>query len=196
MSNLFSMDGPCAPTTFDEGFTASALIRRATGHHRRRPDSSLSYACLVNRSVVHLSPCSRKSSQVGPKTYHQTGPNTALGMQSNFGVRVGRHKACPYRGHGGRLRGTTRMGDRRHRQYAGDAAPTWHDVGGGRCGGSPPAQGRAEGPTAQLQWTVISGQRRRHLPCSGTRIGFSLAVTRGVGNFTPNLDCTPALGNC
>ena len=30
-------------------------------------------------------------------------------------------------------------------------------VYGGRCGGNPPAQGRAEGPTAQLQWSVISG---------------------------------------
>ena len=30
-------------------------------------------------------------------------------------------------------------------------------VYGGRCGGNPPAQGRAEGPTAQLQSSVISG---------------------------------------
>ena len=28
---------------------------------------------------------------------------------------------------------------------------------GGRCGGISPAQGRAEGPTAQLQWSVVSG---------------------------------------
>ena len=36
-------------------------------------------------------------------------------------------------------------------------------VYGGRCGGNPPAQGRAEGPTAQLQWSVISGQFLRQL---------------------------------
>ena len=29
--------------------------------------------------------------------------------------------------------------------------------GGGRCGGAAPAQGRAEGPTAKLQWIVKSG---------------------------------------
>ena len=58
-------------------------------------------------------------------------------VQSNVGVRVGRHKACPYRGHGGRLRGTTRVGDRWHRQYAGDAAPTWHGVWGALRGESP-----------------------------------------------------------
>ncbi len=28
----------------------------------------------------------------------------------------------------------------------------------GRCGGAAPAQGRAEGPTAQLQWSVVSGR--------------------------------------
>ena len=31
-------------------------------------------------------------------------------------------------------------------------------VSGGRCGGNPPAHGRAEGPTAQLQWLVVSDQ--------------------------------------
>ena len=59
------------------------------------------------------------------------------GVQSSFGVRVGRHKACPYRGHGGRIRGTTRVGARWHRQYAGDSAPTWHGVWGALRGESP-----------------------------------------------------------
>ena len=68
-----------------------------------------------------------------------------------------RHKACPYGGHGGRLRGTMWVSERWYRQHARYTAPTWHGVGG-RCGGNPPAQGRAEGPTAQLQWSVISGQ--------------------------------------
>ena len=92
------------------------------------------------------------SATVGMKSpsdhlHPQSGPHP-VGVQSSFRVRVGRHKDCPYRGHGGRLRGTRWVGDRRHRQDAGDAAPTWHGVGG-RCGGNPPAQGRAEGPTAQ-----------------------------------------------
>ena len=69
-------------------------------------------------------------------------------VQFTFGVRVGRPCACPYRGHGVRLRGTTWVGDRWHRHYAGDAAPTWHGVWGA-LQGNPPAQGRAEGPTAQ-----------------------------------------------
>ena len=68
-----------------------------------------------------------------------------VGVQFNFGVRVGRHQACPYRGHGGRLGGTTWVGDRRRRQYAGGVAPTWHGVGG-RCGGNPPHKG---GPKAR-----------------------------------------------
>ena len=42
-----------------------------------------------------------------------------------------------------------------------DSTPaTWRQrgvVSGGRCGGNPPAQGRAKGPTAQLQWSVVSG---------------------------------------
>ena len=38
---------------------------------------------------------------------------------------------------------------------------------GGRCGGDSPAQGRAEGPTVQLQWSVISGQRWRGLFTTG-----------------------------
>ena len=73
--------------------------------------------------------------------------------------------------------------------------------GGGRCGGNPPAQGRAEGPTAQLQWSVRrrfsslvftrGGQRGRRLRYSGTLLGLSLVFTRGVRDFTPSLDCTP-----
>ena len=62
----------------------------------------------------------------------------------------GRHKACPYGGGAGV--GTP---------VAVSTGPIVHDgraYDGGRCGGSPPAQGRAEGPTAQLQWSVIRGQ--------------------------------------
>ncbi len=61
---------------------------------------------------------------------------------------------------------------------------------GGRCGGNPPAQGRAEGPTARNcsgQWSVISGQRRLRLPCSGQRIDASLVIHRGVREFPPIL---------
>ena len=58
-------------------------------------------------------------------------------------------------------------------------------------GGIPPAQGRAEGPTApELQWSVISGQRGRRLSGSETRTGFSLVVTGGGRKFTPILGCT------
>ena len=82
-------------------------------------------------------------------------------MQFNFGVRVGRHKACPYRGHGGRFRGTTWVGERRRRQYAGDAAPTWHGVGGALRGESPRTrEGRRPDRTTAVvggQWSVLSG---------------------------------------
>ena len=64
----------------------------------------------------------------------------------------------------------------------------------GRCGGTPPAQGRAEGPTAQRQWIVGCCQKRRRLPCSGSRIGYGLVVTRGIRKFTPILDYTPSSG--
>ena len=63
---------------------------------------------------------------------------------------LGRHKACPYDGGAG-VR--TRV--------AVSTVPIVHDdraYDGGRCGGNPPAQGRAEGPTAQLQSSVISGE--------------------------------------
>ena len=46
-------------------------------------------------------------------------------------------------------------------QVGGSTVPIVHEGGaceGGRCGGNPPAQGRAEGPTAQLQWSEISGE--------------------------------------
>ena len=111
-------------------------------------------------------------------------------VRSNFGVRVGRHKACPYRGHGGRLRGTKWVGDRWHRQQARYTAPTWHGVWGALRGESPRTREGRRPDRTELQWSVISSQRRWQLRCSGTRIGFSLVVTRGVGKFTPNLDCT------
>jgi len=52
-------------------------------------------------------------------------------------------------------------------QVGGGALSACHDGGkepatwvarAGRCGGAAPAQGRAEGPTAQLKWSVVSGQ--------------------------------------
>ena len=56
---------------------------------------------------------------------------------------------------------------------------------GGVAGGFPPHKG---GPKARPH--NCSGQRRREPHCSGTRNGLSLAVTRGVRDFTPSLDCT------
>ncbi len=79
-------------------------------------------------------------------------------VESKFGERVGRHKACPYRGHGGRLRGTTWVGDRRYRQYGGDAAPTWHGVGGALRGESPRTREGRRPDRTELQWSVISSQ--------------------------------------
>ncbi len=76
-------------------------------------------------------------------------------MQFIFGVRVGRHKACPYRGHGGRFRGTTWVGDRWHRQHAGDAAPTWHGVRGALRGESPRTR---EGRRPDRTTAVVSDQ--------------------------------------
>ncbi len=64
-----------------------------------------------------------------------------------------------------------------------------HVFGGGRCGGAAPAQGRAEGPTAQKavvsdQWLVISGW----LPELGTDRGF--VAGRGRRELTPILAFT------
>ena len=42
------------------------------------------------------------------------------------------------------------------RHFAGEEYTRWR-VRAGRCGGAAPAQGRAEGPNAQLQWSVVSG---------------------------------------
>ncbi len=47
---------------------------------------------------------------------------------------------------GGRLRGTTRVSDRRHRRNAGVEAPTWHGLQGALRGESPPHEG---GPQAR-----------------------------------------------
>ena len=63
---------------------------------------------------------------------------------------------------------------------------------GGVAGGVPPHKG---GPKARPHRTaVVSDQGRRHLRCSGTRIGFRLVVSRGVGKFTPNLDRPVPIG--
>ena len=80
-----------------------------------------------------------------------------FGVQSNFGERVGRHMACPY------LITADGLAARRGWATGGiDSRPATRRqrgmVSGGRCGGNPPAQGRAEGPTAELQWSVVSGE--------------------------------------
>ena len=79
-------------------------------------------------------------------------------VRSNLGVRVVRHKACPYRGHGGRLGGATWVGDRCYRQYAGDAAPTRHGVRGALRGEAPRTrEGRRPDRTTAVvsdQWSV------------------------------------------
>ena len=71
---------------------------------------------------------------------------------------LGRHKACPYGGHGGRIRGTGWVGDRWHRQYTGDATPTWHGVRGALRGESPRTREGRRPDRPELQWSVISSQ--------------------------------------
>ncbi len=107
-------------------------------------------------------------------------------VRSSFGVRVGRHKACPYGGHGGRLGGTMWVGDRRHRQYAGDAAPTWHGVGGGVAGGVPPHKG---GPKARPlncsgRWSVVSGRWSVRLRNAGGE-GLAPGTVKGTHKGRP-----------
>ena len=69
--------------------------------------------------------------------------------------------------------------------------------GGGRCGGNPPAQGRAEGPTAQKQERVK--RREEHLGSLQSksqdgmwlrRCGFSSAAKKGDTKRHNNLGCT------
>ena len=67
-----------------------------------------------------------------------------------FREAQGRHRACPYSGGAG-------VGHRSQSQTF-QLSTNGRAYDGGRCGGNPPAQGRAEGPTAQLQSSVISGQ--------------------------------------
>ena len=123
-------------------------------------------------------------------------PDSRIWMQSNFGVRVGRHKAWPYRGHGGRLRGKTWVGDRWHRQHAGDAATTRHGVRGALRGESPRTR---EGRRPDRTTAVVSDQGsvvRGGSPClaRGTRTDFRLVVARGVGKFPSILDRPATIG--
>ena len=64
-------------------------------------------------------------------------------------------------------------------------------VSGGRCGGNPPAQGRAEGPTAQRQRLGARGQgsEATALSLNGDANWLWVGRYRGVGKFTPNLGC-------
>ena len=87
----------------------------------------------------------------------------------------GRHKACPYGGHGGRLGGTMWLGDRRNGQYAGDAAPTWHGVGGAL---------RGESPRTELQGSVVSGQWSVRLRNAGGE-GLAQGTVKGAHKGCP-----------
>ena len=65
------------------------------------------------------------------------------------------HKACPYRGRGGRLRGTTWVRDRWHRQDADAAAPTRHGVGGA-CAGFGSSWGVTAGGSVGEEFLTLS----------------------------------------
>ena len=91
-----------------------------------------------------------------------TGQAQGLPLRDCWGVAVsgavarkGRHKACPYRDHGGWLRGTTWVGDRWHSQHARYTAPTWHGVWGALRGESPRTREGRRPDRPELQW--ISG---------------------------------------
>ncbi len=123
---------------------------------------------------------------------------TLGGIASALGqAHEGRHKACPYRGHGGRFRGTTWVGDRWHRLYAGDAAPTWHGVRGALRGESPRTrEGRRPDRTTAVvggQWSVGRGNGT----CSGRgrelALGWSLAE---VYESSPPVWTAAILGIC
>ena len=78
------------------------------------------------------------------------------------------------------------------RHVAGEELARWRDRGG-RCGGAAPAQGRAEGPTAQLQWSVVSGQRR-HFPCLRADRGLDMvgSLPEGYEGSLPFWDASRA----
>ena len=125
-----------------------------------------------------------------------------------IGRAQGRHKACPYRtvwggwqrrwasGGGGQAQGLPlpgRLGGiLLARHVAGEELARWR-VRGGRCGGAAPAQGRAEGPTAQLQWSVVSGQRR-HFPCLRADRGLAMvgSLPEGYEGSLPFWDASRA----
>ena len=117
-------------------------------------------------------------------------PDSRIWMQSNFGVRVGRHKAWPYRGHGGRLRGKTWVGDRWHRQHAGDAATSWHGVRGALRGESPRTREGRRPDRTELQWSVIRGQwsEATALALLGEANWLQASRYQRCGKFTPNLE--------
>ncbi len=153
---------------------------------RSDPAGDLSHCALVDhllRRVLllgHLSPFPRPDTNILPRpalggqVKQAGGCSSYLGWgwsggefmtavaeivcRTFIGEALGRHKACPYGDHGGRLRGTTWVGDRWHRQYAGDAAPTWQGVGGALRGESPRTREGRRPDRPELQWSVISGQ--------------------------------------
>ena len=77
-------------------------------------------------------------------------------MPDIYWEALGRHKACPYRGHGRWLRGTTWVSDRWYRQHARYTAPTWHGVWGALRGESPRTR---EGRRPDRPTAAVSGQR-------------------------------------
>ena len=62
------------------------------------------------------------------------------------------------------------------------------EQGGGGGGGAPPAQGRAEGPTAQMlrrEWRGV--RREKHFGSHRAGLGLSVAVTDGAPEGTRDL---------
>ncbi len=74
------------------------------------------------------------------------------------GARTGRHKACPYRDSMGLGDVVWRNSFEWEPVTNVDTRSARHVVGGGVAGAEPPHKGGRLRPTAQLQWSVVSGQ--------------------------------------
>ena len=100
-------------------------------------------------------------------------------------------RAAPTEGGRGMGRSTVAAGGQGHSALTLDAAGV---VGEGALRGRSPRtrEGRI-GPTAQLQWSVVSGQwseRALRLAKAGAGTNCGLGATRRVGKFAPFLGCT------
>ena len=140
--------------------------RRAGGPHRHPQCAGRGVNPVSSRRASTKEICgaygdflSRRQDDTVSRSSLEASKRLTRRAPSNFGERVGRHKACPYRGHGGRLGGTMWVGDRWHRQYAGDAAPTWHGVGGAALRGGTPRT--REGRRPDRTTALVSEQRHR-----------------------------------